>query len=220
MKTIDWLAKHALYTPDREALVEYSTGRRLTYAEFNDASCRAAGFLKARGIGQGDRVALLSGNCAEILFALFACQKLGAIFLPLNFRLPPAELAPIVDEAEPSILLFAPEFQNITGEFGLPSEPIACVCAAEAYREFHAADWDQPQMSIYTSGTTGKPKGAMLSHRMNLWNAVNFSVRDLWPTDTVFVHSPMFYTGGLNVVTLPILFLGGRLVLTKGWNVD
>src|ERR1035441_5181374 len=75
-------------------------------------------------------------------------------------------------------------------------------------------------MIIYTSGTTGLPKGAMLSHRMNLWNAINFSVRDLWPTDTVLVHSPMFYTGGLNVVTLPIFFLGGRLILMKGWNTD
>src|SRR5262249_17480471 len=60
----------------------------------------------------------------------------------------------------------------------------------------------------------------ILSHRMILWNAINFSVRDLWPTDTVLVHTPMFYTGGLNVYTLPAFFLRGRVVLMPAWHAD
>src|ERR1039458_6947065 len=101
MKTIDWIAKHALYTPDRLALVDVTTGRRWSYCEFNQASCRTAGFLRTNGVRVGDRVAVLSPNCPEMLFTLFACQKIGAIFLPLNFRLPFAELNPIVEDAPP-----------------------------------------------------------------------------------------------------------------------
>ena len=168
----------------------------------------------------GDRVAVLSPNCPEMLFTLFACQKIGAIFLPLNFRLPFAELNPIVEEAAPILLLFHDDLQTMGKGLGLPCENIRAVCNSQPDCSFEAVDWNEPQMIIYTSGTTGLPKGAMLSHRMNLWNAINFSVRDLWPTDTVLVHSPMFYTGGLNVVTLPIFFLGGRLILMKGWNTD
>jgi fatty-acyl-CoA synthase len=220
MKTIDWLAKHSLYTPDRTAVVESATGRSWTYLEFNDAACRTAGFLRARGVKPGHRVAVLSHSCAEILFTLFACQKAGAIFLPLNFRLPIAELLPIVEEAGPALLLFHEDFQGAADELGVPRWNIRAVTDSEPDGRFEPVDWNEPQMILYTSGTTGRPKGAMLSHRMNLWNAINFSVRDLWPSDTVLVHSPMFYTGGLNVVTLPIFFLGGRLILMKGWNAD
>ena len=81
-------------------------------------------------------------------------------------------------------------------------------------------DEDAPQMLLFTSGTTGKPKGAVLPHRMLLWNAINFAARDLLPSDTVLTHSPMFYTAGLNVYTLPALFTGGTVVLARAWNTD
>jgi len=220
MNTIDWLTRHALATPERTAVVDVSTGNRVTYGDLNGSASRAAGFLESRGIQQGDRVAVLSSNCAEMLYALFACQKLGAIFLPLNFRLPLMELGPILTEAEPALLLYHHEFLDLAQQINLPAIEIHRICDSPPYRRFHPVDWNETQMLLYTSGTTGKPKGAMLSHRMNLWNAINVAVRDLQTSDIALVHSPLYATGGLNVALLPMLFLGGQVVLMKRWDPD
>jgi fatty-acyl-CoA synthase len=220
MNTIDWLARHALSTPDRTALVEVASGTRLTYADLNGSVSRAAGFLEARGIQPGDRVAVLSSNCAEMVYALFACQKLGAIFMPLNFRLPLMELGPILAESEPALLLYHPEFLDLAQQINVPAVDIHRLCDAAPYRRFLPVDWNETQMILYTSGTTGTPKGAMLSHRMNLWNAINVAVRDLQTSDVALVHSPLYSTGGLNVALLPMLFLGGQVVLMKRWDPE
>jgi long-subunit acyl-CoA synthetase (AMP-forming) len=70
-------------------------------------------------------------------------------------------------------------------------------------------DQHAPQMLLYTSGTTGKPKGVVLPHRMQFFNAINFATRDLNSNDRVLVYTPMFYTGGLNIYTAPAILLGG-----------
>ncbi len=220
MNTIDWLGRHAISNPDRIALVEVATGNRISYSDLNGYASRAAGFLEARGIQPGDRVAVLSPNCAEMVYTLFACQKLGAIFLPLNYRLPLLELGPILAEAEPTLLLYHREYLDLAQQINLPSIEISRVCDAPPFRGFRAVDSNETQMILYTSGTTGKPKGAMLSHRMNLWNAINVAVRDLITTDIALVHSPLYSTGGLNVALLPMMFLGGQVVLMKRWDPD
>jgi fatty-acyl-CoA synthase len=239
MQVIDWLSKHSLYSPEKVALVETATGRRITYQEFNAEANRVANFLEGLGVKAGERVAILSGSCAEVLFVLFGVTKLGGIFLPLNFRLPAPELVPILNDAQPTILIYSDEFRSTVetlradfptlrtiklngastqGNLSLTEE--AARHSAEGSGKEIPVDLEAPQMLLYTSGTTGKPKGVILSHRMILWNAINYSVRDLWPTDTVLVHTPMFYTGGLNVYTLPAFFLGGRVVLMPAWNAD
>lgn len=231
MQIIDWLAKHSLYEPEKVALVETATGRRITYGEFNAEANRVANFLEGLGVQAGERVAMLSGNCAEVLFVLFGVTKLGSIFLPLNFRLPAPELLPILHDAQPSVLIYSEEFQSVVESLraGVPTLRIirrdalvteAARQSAERPGREIPAHLNATQMLLYTSGTTGKPKGVILSHRMILWNAINYSVRDLHPTDTVLVHTPMFYTGGLNVYTLPMFFLRGRVVLMPAWNAD
>lgn len=238
MHVIDWLAKHAQFSPDKTALVEAGTGRRFTYRQLNEHASRAANLLERLGVKAGDRVAILSSNCAEALFILFAATKLGAIFLPLNFRLAPPELVPILADAEPLILIYSDEFRALRDAVvqqariphsvkldGAPA-PGDLEWATEMRQSSPVrpldipVEMDAPQMILYTSGTTGKPKGAVLPHRMIFWNSVNFALRDLLPTDTVLVHTPMFYTGGLNVYTLPAFFLGGTVVLMRAWNAD
>jgi fatty-acyl-CoA synthase len=229
MRVIDFLAKRALYSPEKTALVENETGRRLSYFELNAEANRWANYLESLGVAPGDRVAVLAGNSAKIIALFYGVMKLGAIFLPLNFRLEPPELVPVLREAEPALLLYSREFAGkvaalrdqvhlprwIDYDGGAGVERCPAVRAAAI-----PVEYDAPVMIIYTSGTTGKPKGAVLSHRMTFWNSLNFIVRDLLATDTVLVHTPMFYTGGLNVITIPSMLIGGTVVLMRGWNAD
>ena len=115
-RVYDWVAKHALFTPDKLALVEVSTGRRFTYREFNEQANRVANLLESLGVKAGDRVAIIAPNSADVLFTLFGATKIGAIFVPLNHKLEAAELLPIVQNCEPSILIYADEFRSVVSD--------------------------------------------------------------------------------------------------------
>lgn len=224
MHTGDWLERRAQYTPDKVAVIVEPGGARFTYRELNERADRAALALRAAGVGKGDRVAVLAQNGVEHLDVLFACGKLGAVFVPLNFRLTPAELAPQVGDAEPSLLLYGEPYAGVAGA-------LQGLCPVEALADFTArgqafagqtcpgapvAEAD-PWMILYTGGTTGRSKGAMLSHRMVTANAINtIASWQLRPDDVAPVFTPFFHTGGLNVLTTPLILLGGTLVLMQG----
>lgn len=238
MQAIDWLARRSLYDPDKVAVVEVSTGRQWTYRELDESANRVAHFLEGQGVRPGDRIALLVSNCAEVLALFFGVMKLGAIFVPLNYRLAPPELVPILLDFMPAVVIYSDEFRGVLealcGQVDLPCRvkldgalsPSDLFFSAEIERyparlnKEIPVSFDAPLMLLYTSGSTGKPKGAILPHRMIFWNFVNFALRDLLPSDTVLVHTPMFYTGGLNVYTLPTLILGGKVVLLESWSAD
>ena len=110
---VDITAKRAALTPDRIAFVEGLTGRRLTYAELEHRTARAASMLAAHGIERGDRVAILCRNRVAFFEILFACGKLGAILTPLNWRAPAAELLPLLKDSTPKVLLFGGEDADV-----------------------------------------------------------------------------------------------------------
>ncbi|MDQ4086695.1 MAG: AMP-binding protein, partial [Pseudomonadota bacterium] len=104
----DLIAKRAELSAGKLALEEVASGRRRTYTELNDRSARAASLMRRRGVRAGDRVAILCRNRIEFFELLFGCAKLGAILVPLNWRMPPAELDGLLADAEP-VLLFHDE---------------------------------------------------------------------------------------------------------------
>ena len=107
----DWIAFHADRTPEKLALIDQQTGRRFTYGEFNDRSARLAGYLREQwGVQPGDRVAILAKNSTEYFEFEFACIKLGAMMLPLNWRLAEPELLFILNDAEAKGLVYDAEF--------------------------------------------------------------------------------------------------------------
>jgi fatty-acyl-CoA synthase len=237
-KVYDWVAKHAVFTPDKLALVETFTGRRFTYREFNEFANRAANLFEALGIRPGDRIAIIAPSSVEILFTLFGATKLGAVFVPLNHKLPAADLLPIIHNCAPAMLIYADEFAvtaaKLSSHFRFASliklaGPLAAgdldwesalMKQSCAHDKLIPVDQHAPQMLLYTSGTTGKPKGVVLPHRMQFFNAINFATRDLNSNDRVLVHTPMFYTGGLNVYTTPAILLGGTVVIMRQWHPD
>ncbi len=236
----DLLTHRARMTPDAEALLELHTGRRYGYRELNERACGAANFLRERiGIRAGDRVAVLAHNGVACLDLLYGVAKIGAILAPLNWRLSAPELAFILGDMEPAVLLAGPEFTGVLDELAaatalpamvaLDGAPIAGAADYEAELARASAaeparpplDAGTPYCLLYTSGTTGTPKGAVLPHRQVLWNCINTVVSwGLRPDDVTPVFTPLFHTGGLFAYLAPVHYVGGRVVLARGFDAQ
>jgi fatty-acyl-CoA synthase len=211
--TSNWLELHHRFRPDAEALYEVATGRRWSYAALHTWSLAWAGRLRQEGVGPGDRVAVVAGNRAETLALLFACAELGAILVPMNWRLAVPELQWQLAHCAPRLLLAdATHRARIGGaclEDGPGADPV----------EGPGSALESPWVIMYTSGSTGRPKGAMLTHQQLHWNSVNtWFACDLRATDATLTFTPLFHTGGLNSLTSPLLHRGGRVVLTTGFE--
>ena len=224
----DLLAKRAELSPDRTAFEEWTTGRTLSYAALDARASRAAGLLLARGVREGDRVAILCRNRIAFFELLFACARIGAILVPLNWRMPPAELDRLLADSRP-VLLFhdAMDMPVVT----TLARPLPAIDLDGDYeRLVGAADpaparpqWpaDGIWYLIYTSGTTGRPKGVIYTYRMAVANHLNIGTAiDLRSTDTTLNFLPLFHTAGINLHTLPTLFQGGRVIVLPGLDVE
>jgi len=173
--------------------------RELTYAELDERSNRLAQALRAAGVGKGSRVAHLDRTAPEIVELLFATSKLGAVTVPLNWRLAPAELAAVVADAQPDVLLAGDAYADVAA-------PIVVVVGAEYERWLAAHEPVDPGgrgesndtvLQLYTSGTTGVPKGVLTTNR-NLAAAAESS--PLWEFDAATISMtplPMFHIGGI-----------------------
>ncbi len=224
----DLLARRAALTPDKIAFEEMATGRMLTYAELDMRAARAAGLLMTRGVGEGDRVAILCRNRIAFFEILFSCARIGAILVPLNWRMPPAELDRLLVDSQP-VLLFHDAVDVATA--AALREPLPAIDLDRDYERLIAAADPAPARSqwpadgiwylIYTSGTTGRPKGVIYTYRMAAANHVNIGTAiDLRSTDTTLNFLPLFHTAGINLHTLPTLFQGGTVIILPGFDAD
>ncbi|HEV3052433.1 MAG TPA: AMP-binding protein [Longimicrobium sp.] len=212
--------------PDRVALVDRTRGGRWTYAQLDAAADRWAGVLRARGIGRGGIVAALAGNRREVVELFFACGRIGAALLPLNWRLSAAELAPILADARPNLLIGESRFRGKAGEADAPwialddDAPRLLAGTFDPVEDVEV-DADEPLLILYTSGSTGRPKGAVLPHRQIHWNAVATTTAwELTADDVAPVSTPLFHTGGWNVFATPLWHRGGTVVLIDGFDAD
>lgn len=224
----DLIARRAELTPDSVALEELATGRCLTYAALDERAARAAALLEARGVGEGDRVAILCRNRLAFFEALFACARLGAILVPLNWRMPPAELDPLIAHCGARLLLHGGEDGAAVRRLAAPPpaldldgdyEALAEAAAPRAGRGRWPADgiW----YLLYTSGTTGRPKAVIYTFKMALANLVNIGTAiGLGASDTTLTFLPNFHTAGINLHALPTLLQGGRVLLLPGFEAD
>lgn len=227
----EWLARRELLTPGKVGLIDSESGARLSYRTLNlRTRALAARLTQSYQISKGERVAVLAFNAPEYLDAFFACALLGAILVPLNWRLTVRELSEIVNDCEPKLLLHdlahtqrAEEIANTLQKtpdelpfFSFADFPGANAGLAALAEPFETDDGEEPAVILYTSGTTGTPKGAMLSHRMITWNAINTQISwGLRETDITPTFAPFFHAGGLNVLTTPLYHLGGTVVLLR-----
>jgi fatty-acyl-CoA synthase len=232
---LDWLKKWNMYSPSRIAIKDGDTKREYTYAELYRLSLQAALYLKDNHrIAPGDRVAVLSANELEHLFLFFALQRLGAVLVPVNFRLTERELSHIFSDCAPALLLYQGEFSPMAKRLSDSAELFTgagsfaerikesgaelSLAQLEKITAFGGAE-NSPVIILYTSGTTGSPKGAVLTQKGIFWNSINTSISlNLTQDDSAVIFLPFFHTGGWNVLTTPFLHRGGKLVFLKKFD--
>lgn len=229
-----WFAKRAAATPEARALT--FEGSTLTFAQMIDRIDRLAAAFKEGGICRGDRVGFLGLNQPSFFETLFAAARLGAIFVPLNFRLTGPELSFIIGDAGVHTLVVDADHQPVidpirqelpvrsyVGTGGRVSDSWVdfegLVSGHEPIDLVEAGDPESVAVIMYTSGTTGRPKGAMLTHA-NLWwnNTNNLHMFDVLGDDVSLVVAPLFHIGGLNVTTLVTWQKGGEVVLFRAFD--
>lgn len=227
------MLRRARLNPERTALIFEE--QSFSYGEFAERVLRLSSLLKSGGVCVGDRVGYLGFNHPALLETMFAAQALGAIFVPLNYRLTAQELTFIINDAgihtlvvddatrpvlEPALgdlccqQFFSSE-NSAEGWRHLPTER----GEAELLGDAVSVDMHDVAVIMYTSGTTGLPKGAMLTHGNIVWNNINAQLafggsRD----DVILTAAPLFHIGGLNVMTLGSFHTGSTVVLLRNFD--
>lgn len=224
---LNWIKNRVNLTPDATALSDIQLKRNWTYKELDERIMATAQWLYEKGVRKGDRVVLLSPNHIGYFDLLFACGRLGAIFVPLNWRLSAEEINYILEDCTPKLIGYHTNLQNKLSNIRVESiflfkidreEHLTAVTGT--FHKEPLKDTD-PLAIIYTGGTTGRPKGVVLSHRSILWNAINTIVSwNLTNEDITLTYLPLFHTGGLNALSLPILMAGGEVVLSRDFHPE
>ncbi|GAB4544529.1 MAG: long-chain fatty acid--CoA ligase [Anaerolineae bacterium] len=235
----DIIGRRALYSPTALAVVDAgkSPHRAFTYQQMNARANQLANWLATHGIGKGDVVGILARDGVEFLDAFFACSKLGAILALYNWRLHPREVLGVVELTTPkgfifshdfseSVRLLCAEYAKIAALLHLEGESIGGSLHFEAALESSSAqavgtdnvEAEDTVALIFTGGTTGLPKAAQVTHKMIAWNTLNTIIHDLRHGDVTVNVFPMFHTGGMFVYTLPLLILGGTVILTRQFD--
>ncbi|MFI6338927.1 long-chain fatty acid--CoA ligase [Streptomyces sp. NPDC050535] len=227
---------HLAQRPDSVVVIQEK--QRLTVRELHERVNRLAAGLAGLGIGRGDVVALLLYNQPEFLELMYAASRLGAVFLPLNYRLSEAEWQYILGHAQAKAIITDPEF--------VPALERSAGCLTDLEHRILVGDaptgrWtgyedllarhtgaavdpvdvgpDDLQRLMYTSGTTSRPKGVRITHgnvqAKNLAHIVHFG---LTAADTTLVCGPLYHVGGLDMPALGVLYAGGSVVLQRKFD--
>ena len=210
--TIDPLRASAAARPRKTAVVELTTGRRLSYGELDDLADRAAAWLTAR-LGAGERVAFLGRNGIALLVLALGAERCGAIFVPLNWRLAVPETAALVSDCAPLLIVADPEFAAAVPAAVTVADAMAQI-ATRTPASPQVLDPNRPIILLYTSGTTGQPRGVVVTAANADAAALNFSlVGEVDAASVALTDLPMFHTIGLIAVARTTLMRGGALVL-------
>ena len=217
---IDFLEKNAHVYDDKIAIIDQDSGRRITYAELNAEVDQWASVLSSHGVSKNDPIAFLNTtNCLHHVTLMLACSKIGAFFVPLNFRLSNAEIENVVKALEPKLYVGVGE-KVLNVDIAYLDVKKVNLSDYGSYPE-NKSTLDDTILMLYTSGSTGLPKGVMFHGNMLLSNQIE-TCRGwgLTPNDITLVETPFFHTGGYNVLLLPLLYLGGTAILAQSFNPE
>jgi fatty-acyl-CoA synthase len=234
----DMTTLNAKRYPDKDALI--MDDKRLTHRQLNEQVNRLAHGLISLGVKTGDRVAILAFNCMESVIVNYAVAKCGATAVPANFRYKKTEFVYVVNNSNPKVLLYGPEFsamvEQARNEFLSPvqfiaisGEPLAggktlteLVAGCPTSEPGIKVDPETPFLITYTSGTTGAPKGVLASHSAFLSIYQGMAMEgDLRNDEITLVALPLFHTGGMHALVCPTFLRGGTvLIMGAGFDPD
>ncbi len=223
--------------PEKPAII--FEGTSISYSILQQRVNKTSCWLQSLGIEKGDRVAAMLSNCPEFMDLYLACSRLGAIFVPINFRMAAPEVDYTLRNCRPRLFVFGGEspeelagldIKNYlstvliasVGEQNLDSRIPDYRTGVEKFEgqepfitgSTGPADPEEPQVIMYTSGTTGEPKGAVLTHRKTFFNCLNADIFfKLHFDDIMLIILPLFHSGGLFIQASPILYKGATMVI-------
>ncbi len=233
----DWVGalseRRARLTPNRVAVSDTVADEEYTYADLDERANRTARLLTGLDVSKGDRVAVVSRNRVELIDLFFATAKTGAVLAPLSHRLAERELAAVLGDVDPALLVVETPFEGDVVDALERAEiepPVRAIPTGDdnAWRPYTAdlpedgssvrsvsVSLADPHLFLHTGGSTGTPKETVISHGAIAWNAFNtitaWGLREDDVTPLVF---PMFHTGGWNVLTVPFFQMGARILLS------
>tara|TARA_R100000005_G_scaffold87841_3_gene57350 strand:- start:20578 stop:22134 length:1557 start_codon:yes stop_codon:yes gene_type:complete len=204
-------SKTARLAPAREALIDVSSGRRLTFGALDERVRRLGNALMQQvGLAKGDRVAVLARNCIEYMEVYYGCARVGLIVQPLNWRLGAPELLKIASGGEPEVLMYASDYADeastLVAQAGIPHafafgedsdgsyEALLAQASAEEPVQSASTGGDDPVLILYTGGTTGESKGALHTHSSLFAGMINQTVAErIVPSDVYMLTGQMFH---------------------------
>lgn len=228
---------HAERFPDKVFVSVYGEERK-TFGEFNRRVSSLAQSLRDFGIKKGDIVAILLYNCSEFLEIAFAVNRVGAAFLPLNFRLAAEEFAYILNDSRSKLLFsegeFHSEISSIKNKLPRMERYISLdKDAPDGWLDYNAlvdrnlgVDFPDAEMKesdlhrlMYTSGTTARPKGVMLSYGNLYWkNIGHITLFDITSKDRTLVAGPLYHVGGMDLPASGVMYFGGGIVILRRFD--
>ncbi len=230
MDLSDWIERNAGFTPEATAIL--FEGETLSYVAMAEQVGRAAGALASGlGVKAGDRIAFLGYNNPQMLILLFACARIGAMLIPLNWRLAPPEHRRMIADSTPAVLFAEPDFIAHAAGIAEASPGMRLVAmedAPEGWQAYgdvmadadpvapgaHGTGPDDAILLCYTSGATGTPKGVVLTQEALFYNAINaIHMCNMTNADRVLTTLPMFHVGGLNIQTMPAFHAGATVIV-------
>ncbi|RFA09103.1 p-hydroxycinnamoyl-CoA synthetase [Subtercola boreus] len=238
-----WIHRRRVKSAGADALIH--RGHATTYDELAERVDAFAVALMDRGLAPGDRVAYLGNNHPAFLETLFACGVAGLIFVPLNTRLAPVELAHCINDSGATVLVVAGSLESLAVSALYLCGPVTSIVVdegstpnqtevehlenAEQFEsvlaqpsKFHPdleVGLDDPAMIIYTSGTTGRPKGALLTHGNITWNTYNVLVDyDITSTERALMVAPLFHVAALGMGCFSTLLKGGTVIIEEKFD--
>lgn len=233
-KVHDWISSHRDVRPDAVAMTDLFSERSYTYRQMDERVACCAGFLRDDlGISKGDHVAILSQNSSDFIEIMFACARIGAVLVPLNYRLVADELNFITNDAEAKALFCDSDFIELGKEVtaycnialvdmhgdGSNSRYEKGLDNAKPIYSIVDLDMNDLWLIMYTSGTTGRPKGARITHQvMQTNNLNNTTSAKLTENMVCLTFMPIFHIGGLNCFCVPTLFAGGEVIMMRAFD--
>lgn len=231
------LIRSARRFPKKDAIVEGNI--RIPYELLEKRVNNLAGWFQSNGIKKGDKVALILYNSVEFIECFFALGKIGAVVVPVNFRLQTREFEYILKNSDAKMLIAHHDFINVIEQIQSNLPFLEAVIITDQRPEINHSHFlfheifdsvykltyedlkdDDDFLIVYTSGTTGKPKGAVLTHKNVFMNAVNMCLEcNLTKDEVQIITTPLFHIGGISAMTM-IALVGGRSILHKKFDPE
>lgn len=221
----DWIKTRSNYDEVKAAVIDPGKGTEWSYQDLNIRAENLANYLQDQGIKRGDVVGIFAPNDVAILDMLFASFKMGAVFLPINWRLKPMEIESVISDSGAKLIFYASN--HLESLKGIPEQLIHMdidspeydeIVNPEHHRPFKSVDVESDDLAslIYTSGTTGLPKGVMFTYDSFVSNVINTALTyKINSSYSTIISTPMFHVLGFNDLALPLIMAGGTLILHR-----